>query len=67
MGVLPLEAGIPLVLKLMLDIVMNVDNSALRSLTQHLQTLCLKDTPGENVSIITSYLKGASHLRKNCE
>ena len=57
-GVLPIEAGEPLVLKLMLDIVMNVDKSDLRLLTKNLQTLRLKDIPDENVSTIVSYLKG---------
>ena len=48
-GVDAMEMGGPLVLKFMLDIIMDVDESALRSLTQSLQTLCLKDVPGENV------------------
>ena len=48
-----------MVLKLMLDIIMDVDDSALHALTQSLQTLRLKDVPGENVCNAVSYLKGA--------
>ena len=44
-----MKIGGPLVLKLMLDIIMDIDDSALRALTQSLQTLRLKDIPGENV------------------
>ena len=36
-GVSPIELGDPLVLKLILDIVINMDDSALKSLTQNLQ------------------------------
>ena len=56
-GVSPLKVGGPLVLKLMLDIVLDVDDYALCSLTQSLQSLQLKDVPGENISIVVSYLK----------
>ena len=45
-GVDAMEMGWSLVLKLMLEIIMDVDDSALRSLTQSLQTLRLKDVPG---------------------
>ena len=45
-GVSPLGAGGPLVPKLMLDIMMDVDDSDLRSSMQNLQTLCMKDVPG---------------------
>ena len=65
-GVDPIELGGPLVLKLMLDIIMDVDDSALRALTQSLQTLRLKDVPGENVCTAVSYLKGALLLLQNC-
>lgn len=64
-GVLALEAGGPLVLKLALDTVMNIDDSALRSLTQNLQTLWMKDVPGENFGTIVSYLKGDLLLLSN--
>jgi len=50
----------------MLDIVMDVDDSALRLLMQNLQTLRMKDVPGENVGTIVSYLKGALSLLGNC-
>ena len=60
-----MEIGRPLVLKLMLNIIMDVNDSALRALTQILQTLCLKDLPGENVCTAVSYLKGALLLLKN--
>ena len=46
LGVDAMEIGGLLVLKLMLDIIIDVDNSTLRTLTQSLQTLCLKDVPG---------------------
>jgi len=42
-GVSAPESGGPLVLKLMLDIVMDVDDSDLRSLTQNLPTLRMRD------------------------
>ena len=54
----PLESGSPLVLKLMIDIVMDVDDSALRLLTQNLQTIQMKDVPDKHVGTIVSYLKG---------
>ena len=43
----------------MIDIVINVDDSVLRSLNQNLQTLHLEDVPGENMGTIVSYLKWA--------
>ena len=52
--------------KLMLDIVMEVEDSALCSLVQSLQTLRMKDIEGENVRTAVSYLKGALLLLKNC-
>lgn len=58
MGVSALEAGGPIVLKLMLDVAMDIDDSSLRSLTQGIQTLCLKDVPEENVGTVVSNLKG---------
>ena len=61
-----MEIGGPLVLKLMLDIIIDIDDSALRALTQSLQTLRLKDIPGENVCTAVSYLKGALLLLQNC-
>ena len=67
LGVTPLESGAPLVLKLMLDIVMDVNDSTLRFLTQNLQTLWMKDVPGENVGTIVSYLKGHYFYLKNCK
>ena len=65
-GVDAMKIGGPLVLKLMLDIIMYVDDSALRALTQSLQTLQLKDVPGENMCTAVSYLKGALLLLQNC-
>jgi len=44
---------------------MDVDDSALRALTTSLQTLRLKDAPGENVCTVVSYLKRALMLLKN--
>ena len=57
-GVSSIEKGGPLIFKHMLDLIMDVDAAALRSLTQSLQTLCLQDIPCKDVSIASSYLKG---------
>ena len=65
-GILLLELGGPLILKLMLEIIMDVDDSALRTLTTSLQTLWLKDVSGESVCTVVSYLKEALMLLKNC-
>ena len=46
-------------MKKMLDIVMDIDDLALQSLTEGLQNLRMKDVPGENVEMAVSYLKGA--------
>jgi len=43
----------------MLEFVMDVEDSALSSLVQSVQVLRMKDVPGENVSTVVSYLKGA--------
>jgi len=64
-GVLSLKTGGPLVLKLALDIFIDIDDSALRSLTQNLQNLRMKDLLGENVGTIVSYLEGALLLLEN--
>jgi len=61
-GVDALEKRGSLVLKLVLDIIMDVDDSALRALTQSLQILFLKEVPGENVYTT----KGVSLLLNNC-
>ena len=57
-GVSALESGGPVVLKMILDVVMDIDESSLRSLTQGLQALRLKDVPGEHFGTVVSYLKG---------
>ena len=44
-----LDLSGPLVLKFMLDITMDIDDSAPRELTQSLQVLRLKNIPGESV------------------
>ena len=49
----------------MLYIMMNVNDSAIRLLTQNLQTFCMKDIPGENVGVIVSYLKEVLLLLQN--
>ena len=49
-----------------LDIVMNVDDTALRLLTEGLQNLRMRDVPGENVGTVVSYLKGPLALLQNC-
>jgi len=65
-GISLMESSGPLVLKLMLEIIMDVDDSDLRALTTNLQTLRLKDAPGENICTAVSYLKGALMLLQNC-
>ena len=62
----PLEAGGTYTLKLMLDIMMDVEDSALCLLVQRLQTLQMKDIKGENESTVVSYLKGTLLLLQNC-
>ena len=57
-----LELGGPLVFKLIINIVLDVEDSALRSMTQSLQTFHLKDVRGENVATVVSYLKGVLTL-----
>jgi len=64
-GVSTLEGGGPIGLKLMLDVVMDIDDSSLRSLTQGIQTLRLKDVPGEIFGTVVLYLKGAIMLLQN--
>ena len=64
-GVSTLESGGTLVLKKKLDIMMDVDDAALRLLTESLQNLRIKDVPGENVGTVVSYLKGALVLLQN--
>ena len=54
-------------LKLMIDIILDVEYSALRSMIQILQTMRLKYIPGENVATGDSYLKGALMLLQSCE
>jgi len=49
-GVSKMENGRPLVLKKVLDIVMNVDDAVFRSLTEGLHSLRMKEVPGENVT-----------------
>ena len=61
-----MECGGPLVLKKMLDIVMNDNDAALPSLMEGLQNLRMKDVPGENIGTVVSYLKGTLLLLQNC-
>jgi len=65
-GIPPLDTSGPLVLRMMLEIIMDVDDSALRSLTQFLQTLRMKDVAGENVRTVVSYLKRSLMILQNC-
>ena len=58
MGCDALEIVGLLVLKLMIAIIMDVDDSALQVLTQSLQNCCLKNVPGEK-NMAVGYLKGA--------
>ena len=62
---LPLEAGVPLLITLILDVVMNIEGSALWPLAQSLQPLSLEDAPDKSISAIVSYLKGALLLLEN--
>ena len=57
--------GGPLVLKKILEIVMDYDDLALHSLIEALQSLRMKDVPGENVGTVVSYLKGELLLLQN--
>ena len=50
----------------MLDIIMDIDNSVLRALNQILQTLRLKDIPGENIHTTVRHFKGVLMLLQNC-
>ena len=52
-----LESGGSLILKKILDIVMDVDDSVLQSLMESIQNLRMKDVPGKNVGTLVSYLK----------
>ena len=61
-----LEVGGLLVLKKILDINMDVDNCAVRALTQNVQVLPMKGVPGETVETVVSFLKGALMLIRNC-
>jgi len=57
--------GGPLLLKSMLDIIMDVDDSSLQVLAEYSQTLRMKDIPGENVDTIVRYMKGNLLLLRN--
>ena len=54
-----------LVLKKMVGVIIDVDDSAMRILIQNLQVLQLVNV-GENVGTVVSFLKGALMLIKNC-
>ena len=56
----------PHVLKLILNVVMDVEDASLHLLVQSLQTLRVKDIEGENVATFISYLKRALLLLENC-
>lgn len=60
-----MESGGPLVLKKTLELIMDVDDVALRSLTEALKRLQMKDVAGENMGTVVSYLKGSLLLLKN--
>jgi len=62
----PLESGGHLVLKLMFDVVMDVDDSNFRALTEGIQRIRIKEIPGKNVDTLVLYLKGSLLLLKNC-
>ena len=52
--------------KLMLHIMINVEDINLHSVTQNLKTIHLKDIQGENVETVVSYLKGMLILLHQC-
>ena len=45
---------------------MDVEDSSLRSMTDHIKTVRMKDIPGKNVGTIASYFKGVVLLLDNC-
>ena len=49
-----------MVLKITLDIIMNIDNAALRSLVQSIQTIHMKDIAGKNMGMVV-LSQGGSH------
>ena len=61
-----MESDDPLVLKKILKLIMDVDDPALRWLTEALQSLRVKNIIDENVGTVVSYLKGTLLLLKNC-
>jgi len=65
LGMNTLEMGGPIILKIMLDIIMDVDDSARQVLMEILQNIWIKDIKGENAGTIVSYLKGALLLPQN--
>ena len=65
-GVPSMEKGGPLAFKMMLEVVMDVEDSSLRSMTDRIKTVRMKDIPGENIGTIASYLKGVILLLDNC-
>ena len=60
------ESGGIFVLKLILDIEMDLDDIVLLALTHSLQNLHLKDASGDNVLITASYFKDALLILQNC-
>ena len=55
-----------LFLKIMLDIVMDIDDRTLQALAHSLHALRIKDIPGENVRTAVSCLKGVLLLPHKC-
>ena len=54
-----------LLFKMMLDVVIDVEDSSLRSITDHINTVRMKEIPGGNIGPIKSYLKGVILLPDN--
>jgi len=65
-GISGLERGGHMVLKMMLEVVMDVEDGSLRSMTEMIKTVRMKDIPGENMGVIASYLKAVIFLLDNC-
>lgn len=65
-GVPSMEKGVPLVFKMMFDVVMDIEDSSLWSMTDRIKTVRMKEIPGENIGTIVSYLKGVILILDNC-
>ena len=65
-GVPAMDHGDPLVFKMTLEVTMAVKESSLRSMTEQIKNVRMKDISGEHVGTIVIYLKGVILLLDNC-